>query len=401
MRGTLRTRKKGAPLGGLDGGDVWVDEDGVDAFLLERLDGLRARVVKLTRLADREAARAQDEDLARRDARRLLDRLGDGAARQDDGARELAGLARAYDGVDKDVKEELCVARAGRRLGVELDREERELGVPDAFVRAVVGVDKELLPGALERRGVDGIAVVLARDVAPARDERRARQVGAAVAVLELERLRATRTREQLVTETDAKHGKLFERHRLRDPVARGGHDGWVAGTVGEEEAVERLFARGEVVVVPRDDLDLYAALEEAAELVELHADVDAEHSRRAAVEHDGLDVLVGPEHVRRVARDTRDEVLAVRVVVLELLVRVTPAGRGRHGGGTSVASESAGHATELADLLGERARVDAKDGGHALVLEPLRELGLGVEVGKVVLLARVVGDDQAGDVDL
>ena len=48
---------------GLDGRDVRVDEDDLQPLLLERLDRLRARVVKLARLADGEAARAEQEHL--------------------------------------------------------------------------------------------------------------------------------------------------------------------------------------------------------------------------------------------------------------------------------------------------------------------------------------------------
>jgi len=40
--------------GRLDGGDVWVDEHGRDAFLLKGLQGLGTRVVKLSSLTDRE-----------------------------------------------------------------------------------------------------------------------------------------------------------------------------------------------------------------------------------------------------------------------------------------------------------------------------------------------------------
>ena len=55
----------GHALGGLDGGDVGVDQDGLYLLLLEGLQRLRARVVKLTRLTDGQTTRAQDENLLR------------------------------------------------------------------------------------------------------------------------------------------------------------------------------------------------------------------------------------------------------------------------------------------------------------------------------------------------
>lgn len=48
---------------GLNGSDVWVDQDGLDARLLERLDGLRAGVVEFTGLADGETTGADEDDL--------------------------------------------------------------------------------------------------------------------------------------------------------------------------------------------------------------------------------------------------------------------------------------------------------------------------------------------------
>ena len=51
---------------GLHRRDVRVDQHDLEALLLERLDGLRARVVELARLADGEAARAEEEHLGER-----------------------------------------------------------------------------------------------------------------------------------------------------------------------------------------------------------------------------------------------------------------------------------------------------------------------------------------------
>ena len=56
----------------LDRGNVGVYEDRLDALLLEGLDRLRARIVKLARLADREAARSEHEHALGRHRRRAL-----------------------------------------------------------------------------------------------------------------------------------------------------------------------------------------------------------------------------------------------------------------------------------------------------------------------------------------
>ena len=50
------------PFAGLDGGDVRVYEDGANALFAERLDGLRSRVVELSRLADLEGPRTENDD---------------------------------------------------------------------------------------------------------------------------------------------------------------------------------------------------------------------------------------------------------------------------------------------------------------------------------------------------
>ncbi len=47
----------------LNCGNVGIDDDSVDALLLERLDGLGAGVVKLPRLPDGQAPRTKDQHL--------------------------------------------------------------------------------------------------------------------------------------------------------------------------------------------------------------------------------------------------------------------------------------------------------------------------------------------------
>ena len=51
------------PSGRLDRGDIGVDQDDLEALLLEGLDGLAAGIVELAGLADLEGAAAEEEDL--------------------------------------------------------------------------------------------------------------------------------------------------------------------------------------------------------------------------------------------------------------------------------------------------------------------------------------------------
>ena len=48
-------------VGSLHSGDVWVHEDGLDAFLFECFEGLRAGVVKLACLANFQRSRPQEQ----------------------------------------------------------------------------------------------------------------------------------------------------------------------------------------------------------------------------------------------------------------------------------------------------------------------------------------------------
>ena len=100
------------------------------------------------------------------------------------GDRDRAVLAR--DTVEEHLEEEVGVSRASTRLRVELDRKKGLRLVDNAFVRVVVRVHEELLPPGGERGGVDCVAVVLRRDVAPVRARVDARLVRAAIAVLHL-----------------------------------------------------------------------------------------------------------------------------------------------------------------------------------------------------------------------
>ena len=206
--------------------------------------------------------------------------VGKLASRHVDGTQRGSGVGEhLLDGGDEDVEQELGVPGSWCRLGVELDGEVGVRRRVNTLVRSVVRVDEELLPGALEGVDVDGVSVVLGRDVASAGDEGRAGDVGSTVTVLELEGAGSCCSGEELVTETDSEDGELGEGEGGSETVDGGGEGGGVSRSVLDEQSVEGLLGRLEVVVVPGDDLDLDSSLDEAPDLVVLHPDVDAEHS--------------------------------------------------------------------------------------------------------------------------
>src|SRR6266550_5086880 len=121
------------------------------------------------------------------------------------------------------VEEVRRVVRPGPRLGVVLDPERGRVEHAEALDDTVVQVhvrDRR----AAQRVEVDGVVVVLAGDLHPARRLATHRMVGAVVPEPQLERLGAERAPEDLVTEADAEHGHLAE--EAGDGVGRAGLTG-------------------------------------------------------------------------------------------------------------------------------------------------------------------------------
>lgn len=174
----------------LDGGDVGVDEDGLNVLLLQGLDGLRPTVVELTgltcsnsnkppkititiskrkrklfmnvarRRTDGETAGAEDEDLVELALEHVLvfGRRGAGHGEVDLLLGDLG---------EEVVEQVLGVPRPTLGLGVELAAEEGPGEVLDALVGLVVGVVEQLLPALGQRGRVDRESVVLRGQVAP------------------------------------------------------------------------------------------------------------------------------------------------------------------------------------------------------------------------------------------
>ena len=99
------------------------------------LDGLTARVVKLAGFADLERATAEDED--------------------------FRAVCRSSYQSPRTIEEQLGIDRPGRGLGMKLHAHEGTRAVTDAFVGAVVGVDKPRFPARRQRPLIDRIAMVL------------------------------------------------------------------------------------------------------------------------------------------------------------------------------------------------------------------------------------------------
>lgn len=238
-------------LGGLNSGNVRVNEDGVNTFLLQGLDGLRTGVVEFTSLSDGETTGTKDKNLLD-----LLSGLG-----SDVGSKLTAGningdqsalSSSVQDALDEDVEKELSVSRTRGRLGMELNGEEglAVLTAPDTLVRTVVGIGEQRFPAILESGYVDFVTVVLRGDVASTRCSAGTRKVHTTVTVLHLAGLRTGSEGEKLVTKTDTKDRDLGSLEGSRK-VADGLLDhGRVTRTVRDKETIVRLRLIVDVVVL-------------------------------------------------------------------------------------------------------------------------------------------------------
>ena len=164
-------------------------------------------------------------------------------------------------------------ARGGFR--VVLDGEDGGVAVAEAFDGLVVEIDVGDLDVGGEGIGVDGEAVVLAGDGDLAGAEVFDGLVAAAVAEGEFEGFSAEGVAEDLVAEADGEDG--FTAEELADLVVDVVEGGWVAGAVGEEDAVgvegEDVCGGGAGV----DDLHGEAFLAETAEDIEFDAEVEGD----------------------------------------------------------------------------------------------------------------------------
>ena len=125
----------GDVLVGHDRGRVGVDQDRAHALFAQGAAGLGAGVVELGRLADDDRTGAEDEDALRRRHRSRV------TSRSPQRRRP-----RSRDQVQELVEQVVVVLRPGRRLGMELDGQHRQIAVGQSLDRAVVEIDQRAPP---------------------------------------------------------------------------------------------------------------------------------------------------------------------------------------------------------------------------------------------------------------
>lgn len=204
------------------------------------------------------------------------------------------------------------------------------------------------------------------------------------------------------MTETDTEDGEGSSFDSFGEHGSSRLESGGITGTVRNEETVERFFVGREVVVIVRDDLEFDSSLREAPDLVVLHSDVDAENSKGSTGRVlKGSDTFVGMVKNRFLGRNGSDEVVSVRVVVLERVVGLPPIRSSALLRSLLPNAHPSNRTSSLAKLLRQVPRVDTIDRRNALLLEPVTETSEGLVVGEIVSSSRIVCDDQTSDVNL
>src|SRR5215470_1274878 len=89
------------------------------------------------------------------------------------------------------VEQEIRVSRTGRRLRMELHTIERFIAVVNPFIGSVVRIHKPFLPVRRQRRRIDGIAMILGRNVTTRRTGSNTGLVLSAVPESQFESVRA------------------------------------------------------------------------------------------------------------------------------------------------------------------------------------------------------------------
>jgi len=282
------------------------------------------------------------------------------------------------DALDVLIEQVRRVHGAALGLGMELGAENGAGVVDQAFVGLVVQVREVLPPLAAEGGGVDGVSVVLRRDVALARGEIERGDVVRAVAVLELDRLGAGGEGDELVAHAYAHDGDLRGLEELAEVVDRGRAVGGVTRAVGDEDTIEVV---GDLVdgVVEGEAGDAGATRHQAAKDVLLDTAVDQGNvhvaERRADVE-------------RSLGGHTADEVDGLGVDVRLIFIGIVLLADGDAGQ----------RGTLLAEVCHNLAGVDARDGRDTLTSTPL---GQRLNSSPVAVLQRIVLDNNARRLDV
>ena len=172
-------------FGRLHGRNIGIDEQRLHAFLAQRFDRLRSRVIELARLSNAEAARPQDQHLLRpwgqfgtilvpAKAQFPFQSLFDG---------EPSPFRVVDHDVQKNIEQAFQILGPGRVLGMELYGEVRECGVYNTFVRVIVSVGKKWFPIGWQLARVHGESMILHSHVATTCPTMRNRLIVAAISV--------------------------------------------------------------------------------------------------------------------------------------------------------------------------------------------------------------------------
>ena len=160
---------------------------------------------------------------------------------------------------------------------MELCREPWHCLVAYAFVGAVVHVDEKRFPVGRQRRGIDGIAMILACDEATGGAHKLHRLVMTAMTILQLVCLCTCSPCQELVAETDAHEGphiRIVEEgadvlHGLIALLR-------VARAIRQEQSIEVKLVE---VIVPRNPDDFNASIHQATDDVCLYTTVNKNDS--------------------------------------------------------------------------------------------------------------------------
>mmetsp|Transcript_19069 Transcript_19069/g.37436 ORF Transcript_19069/g.37436 Transcript_19069/m.37436 type:complete len:775 (-) Transcript_19069:692-3016(-) len=355
-------------LTGLNGGDVWVNEDNLDRFLFEGLNGLTSRVIELTGLADGKTSGTNKNTLAYR-----LHLEHDG------GYQGVSGHLVANT-LEELIKEKGGVHGTSAGLRVKLNREVRLALVNDTFVGHVVGVHEQRLPAGRKSLSVHSISVVLRGDVALGCAKVNRRLVSTTVTEAHLVGLSTGGESSELVPHTDTKDGLVVSRLKdLAEVVdSLSGHDG-ISGTVGKEETIKLIEVLGEGEVVGHT-VELNTTTHKVTNDVVLDT----------AVKSKKLDRVASTVNDAVSARNLLNEVAGIDVNKLKLVVA--------RGLVSRVELDLGLHATTVTDLLGKKTGVNAVETRDLLLAEPRAEAAARLPVAEVV---RVVADEEGTGVNL
>ncbi|KAH3666829.1 hypothetical protein OGAPHI_003278 [Ogataea philodendri] len=334
---------------------------------IRALDSLGTGVIELTSLSNRQSTGTKNQHFLGVDAWMQRSVLLDVSVWELD-SLELFGDLVVDNGLDKGVEQELGVSWTWCRFWVELNREERLLGVVNTFVRTVVGVDKQFFPSSTQSIDVDGVTVVLGGDVTSTGDGGYTKDWS--LWVLE---------------------GSLQFLNNVL-------HDRRISRTIGDEQTV--IFFFGEIVI-PWNNLQGNSAVDETPDLVVLHTNINSNDLDDFSVWTKLGKVLRRIVHDRLLGRHLGNQVLGIRVDPLrniEVGLPRTDLQALINAGSLLLQTKSTQSGTVLSQLLGQSSGIDTVDCRNSLRLEPLSQRRLG-KIMRVLL--GVMSNNQTSNMDL